>query len=84
MRNLRFAYDMILIGKSLEELISMITELQSCTAKIGLKLNILKTKIMTGNSELKYVSRRWQNRKLRRGKTFWLNHLPWKQNRKRN
>lgn len=58
MRNLRFAYDMILIGKSLEELISMITELQSCTAKIGLKLNILKTKIMTGNSELKYVSRR--------------------------
>ena len=44
--NLRYANDTILIAESEEELKSLLTKVKEESEKVGLKLNIQKTKIM--------------------------------------
>ena len=44
--NLRYAGDTILMAKSEEELKSLLTKVKEESEKVGLKLNIQKTKIM--------------------------------------
>ena len=44
--NLRYTHDTILIGQSEEELKSLLMEVKEVSEKVGLKLNIQKTKIM--------------------------------------
>ena len=44
--NLRYANDTILMAESEEELKSLLTKVKEETAKVGLKLNIQKTRIM--------------------------------------
>ena len=44
--NLRYADDTILMGESEEELKSLLMKVKEESEKAGLKLNILKTKIM--------------------------------------
>ena len=45
--NLRYADDITLMGKSEEELKSLLLKVKEESEKFGLKLNIQKTKIMT-------------------------------------
>ena len=47
--NLRYADDTTLMAESEEELKSLLTEVQEESEKVGLKLNIQKTKIMASN-----------------------------------
>ena len=44
--NLRYAEDTILMAESEEELKSLLLKVKGASEKVGLKLNILKTKIM--------------------------------------
>ena len=44
--NLRYAYDTTLMAKSEEELKSLLMKVKEESEKVGLKLNIQKTKIM--------------------------------------
>ena len=44
--NLRYAYDTTLMAESEEELKSLLMKVKDETEKVGLKLNIQKTKIM--------------------------------------
>ncbi|GBP54675.1 Retrovirus-related Pol polyprotein from type-2 retrotransposable element R2DM; Endonuclease [Eumeta japonica] len=62
--HLRFADDIVLFAKTLDDLVRMLNELASESRKIGLKLNPEKTKVMTngnkssikvGDSEIDYV-----------------------------
>ena len=48
--NLRYADDTILMAESEEELKSLLMEVKEETEKVGLKLNIQKTKIMASSS----------------------------------
>ena len=48
--NLRYADDITLMAKSEEELKSLLKKVKEESEKVGLKLNILKTKIMTSSS----------------------------------
>ena len=48
--NLRYADDTILMAESEEELKSLLMKLKEEREKVGLKLNIQKTKIMTSGS----------------------------------
>ena len=58
--NLRHADDTILMGESEEELKSLLMKVEEKSGKVGLKLNIQKTKIMAkrwgnnGNSDRLY------------------------------
>ena len=63
--NLRYADDIILIAESIEELKSLLMKVKEESEKVGLKLNIQKTKIMvsgsitsgnSGNSDRLYFS----------------------------
>ena len=45
--NLRYADDTTLMAESVEELKSLLMKVKQESAKVGLKLNIQKTKIMT-------------------------------------
>ena len=45
--NLRYAVDIILMAESEEELKSLLMKVKEESEKVGLKLNIQKTKIMT-------------------------------------
>ena len=47
--NLRYADDSILMAKSEEELKSLLMEVKEVSEKVGLKLNIQKTKIMASS-----------------------------------
>ena len=47
MNNLRYADDTTLLAKSEEELNSLLMKMKEESEKVGLKLNIQKTKIMT-------------------------------------
>ena len=47
--NLRYADDTILIAESKEELKSLLMKVKEESKKVGLKLNIQKTKIMAAN-----------------------------------
>ena len=48
--NLRYADDTILMAKSEEELKSLLMKVKKKSEKVGLKLNIQKTKIMASSS----------------------------------
>ena len=48
--NLRYADDNTLMGESKEELKSLLIKVQEESEKVGLKLNIQKTKIMASSS----------------------------------
>ena len=48
--NLRYADDTTLMAESEEELKSLLTKVEEESEKVGLKLNIQKTKIMAFNS----------------------------------
>ena len=66
LNNLRFADDIVLIAPNLEELETMLTQLNEMSQRIGLKMNLSKTKIMTDiitersikiqNEEIEYVT----------------------------
>ena len=47
--NLRYAYDTILMAESKEELKSLLMKVKEESEKVGLKLNIQKTKIMVSS-----------------------------------
>ena len=49
MKNLRYADDTILMAESEEELKSLLMKVKEESEKVGLKLNIQKTNIMTSN-----------------------------------
>ena len=48
--NLRYAYDTTLMAESEEELNSLLMKVKEESEKVGLKLNIQKTKIMASSS----------------------------------
>ena len=48
-KNLRYAYDTTLMAESEEELISLLMRMKVESEKVGLKLNIQKTKIMASS-----------------------------------
>ena len=48
--NLRYAYDTILMAESEEELQSLLMKVKEESEKVGLKLNIQKTKIMAAGT----------------------------------
>ena len=48
--NLRYAYDTTLMAESEEELESVLMKMKEESEKVGLKLNIQKTKIMASSS----------------------------------
>ena len=58
--NLRYAYDTTLIAESEEELKSLLMKVKEESKKVGLKLNIQKTKIMV-SSPITYMANRWGN-----------------------
>lgn len=49
--HLRFADDIVLFAKTPEDLNRMLNELASESAKVGLKLNLEKTKVMTNGNK---------------------------------
>ena len=49
MNNLRYAYDTTLMAESEEELKSLLMKVKEESKKVGLKLNIQKTKIMASS-----------------------------------
>ena len=73
--NLRYADDTTLMAESEEELKSLLTKVKEESEKVGLKLNIQKTKIMASGP----ITSRWGNS----GNSGWLyfsglpNHCRW-------
>ena len=59
--NLRYADDTTLIAESEEELKSLLMNVKEESEKVGLKLNIQKTKIMASWSH-HFMGNRWGNR----------------------
>ncbi len=53
--NLRFADDVVLIGKNLDELGSMVEDLCSLGSKSGPTINLAKTKVMSKKDYLQHV-----------------------------
>jgi hypothetical protein len=53
--NLRFADDVVLFSESKSELLQMVEELQSASKKVGLELNMTKTKIINNSNEDNYL-----------------------------
>ena len=49
-KNLRYAHDIILMAESKEELKGLLMKMKEESEKVGLKLNIQKTKIMASGS----------------------------------
>ena len=58
--NLRYAYDTTLMAES-EELKSLLMKVKEESEKVGLKLNIQKTKIMDGIWSHHFMASRWGN-----------------------
>ena len=56
--NLRYADDTILMAESEEELKSLLMKVKEESEKVGLKLNIQKTKIM---ESYHFIANRWRN-----------------------
>ena len=73
--NLRYADDTILMAESEEELKSLLMKVKEESEKVGVKLNIQKTKIMASD----FMANRWGNS----GNSGWLyfsglqNHCKW-------
>ena len=59
--NLRYADDTILMAESEEELKSLFMKVKVESEKIGLKLNIQKTKIMASGPITSCMANRWGN-----------------------
>ena len=58
--NLRYADDTILMAESEEELKSLLMKVKEKSEKVGLKLNIQKTKIMASGSH-RSMANKWGN-----------------------
>ena len=58
--NLRYADDITLMAETEEELKSLLMKLKEENEKVGLKLNIQKTKIMASGSH-HFMANRWGN-----------------------
>ena len=61
MNNLRYADDTTLMAKSEEELKSLLMKVTVESEKVGLKLNIQKTKIMASGPITSWEINRWGN-----------------------
>ena len=59
--NLRYADDTTLMAESEEELKSLLMKVKVESEKVGLKLNIQKTKIMEGIWSHHFMGNRWGN-----------------------
>ena len=59
--NLRYADDTTLMAESEEELKSLLMKVKVESEKVGLKLNIQKTKIMQGIWSHHFMGNRWRN-----------------------
>ena len=59
--NLRYADDTTLMAESEEELKSLLMTVKEESEKVGLKLNIQKTKIMDGIWSHHFMANRWGN-----------------------
>ena len=57
--NLRYAGDTTLMSESEEELKSLLMKVKEESEKVGLKLNIQKTKIMASGHQ--FMGNRWRN-----------------------
>ena len=57
--NLRYADDITLMAESEEELKNLLTKMKDESGKVGLKLNIQKTKIMASGHH--FMADRWGN-----------------------
>jgi len=58
--NLRYAVNTTLMAESEEELKSLLIKVKEQSDKVGLKLNIQKTKIMA-SSPITFMANRWRN-----------------------
>ena len=59
--NLRYADDTTLMAESEEELKSLLIKVKEESEKVGLKLNIQKTKIMESGPITYFMENRWGN-----------------------
>ena len=61
-RGLRYAVDTTLMAESEEELKSLLMKVKEESEKVGLKLNIQKTRIMASGPSLhgKYMGKQWK------------------------
>ena len=59
--NLRYADDIFLMAESKEELKSLLMTVKEESEKVGLKLNIQKTKIDHGIQSHHFMANRWGN-----------------------
>ena len=59
--NLRYADDTTLMAENEEELKSLLTQVKEESEKVGLKLNIHKTKIMASSRSHHFMGNRWGN-----------------------
>ena len=60
--NLRYADDTTLMAESEEELKSLLMKVKEESEKVGLKLNIQKTKIMASGPIHHFMGTRWGNK----------------------
>ena len=76
--NLRYADDTTLMAESEEELKSLLMKVKDESEKVGLKLNIQKTKIMTSGT-LNFLGNRWGDSENSFRLYFWglQNHCRW-------
>ena len=61
LNNLRYADDTTLMAESEEELKSLLMKVKEDSEKVGLKLNIQKTKIMSSGPITSWEINRWEN-----------------------
>ena len=75
--NLRYADDTTLMAENEEELKSLLMKVKVESEKVGLKLNIQKTKIMASGPQFK--ANRWRNSGNSGRLYFWglQNHCRW-------
>ena len=59
--NLRYAVDITLMAESKEELKSLLMKVKEESEKVGLKLDIQKTKIMASGPITHFMANRWGN-----------------------
>ena len=77
--NLRYADDTTLMAESGEELKSLLMKVKEESEKVGLKLNIPKTKIMAHHWSHHFMGNRWRNSGNSVRLYFWgfQNHCRW-------
>ena len=77
--NLPYADDTTLMAESEEELKSLLMKVKEESEKVGLKLNIQKTKIMASGPIHHFMGNRWGNSRNSVRLYFWglQNHCRW-------